>query len=87
MIYNNRDLTDEGKAKKKERGPWDVRGVGDSSSRARGPFSLGSLGRSILYVFPPSEQAVALSELNFRTHSLQIHCNGPGSKTATLQVL
>ena len=29
-------------AKEKERGPWDARGVGDSSPRVRGPFSLRS---------------------------------------------
>ena len=28
-------------AQEKERGTWDARGVGDSSPRARGPFSLG----------------------------------------------
>ena len=44
------------------------------------------LGRLILCVFPPSKQAVALSEPNFWTHSLQIHCNGPGPKIATLQL-
>ena len=67
----------------------DARGVGDPSPRARVPFSLGPLGRPILYVSPPPpppERAVALSEPNFQTHSLQIHCNGPSPKTATLQV-
>ena len=28
-------------AQEKERGPWDARGVGDSSPRVREPFSLG----------------------------------------------
>ena len=36
--------------------------------------------------FSPPKQAVAPSELNFWTHSLQIHCNGPGLKTETLQI-
>ena len=33
--------------------------------------------------FSPPKQAVALSEPNFWTHSLQIHCNGLGPKTVT----
>ena len=36
--------------------------------------------------FSPPKQAVILSEPNFWTHSLQIHCNGLSSKTATLQL-
>ena len=35
--------------------------------------------------FSPPKQAVALSEPNFWTHSLQIHCNGLGLKIVTLQ--
>ena len=35
--------------------------------------------------FSPPKQVVALSESNFRTHSLQIHCNGPSLKTVTPQ--
>ena len=72
-------------AQEKGRGFRDARGVRDSSPRARVPFFLGPLGRLILYVFPSSEQAVALLEPNFQTHSLQIHCNGLGLKTVTLQ--
>ena len=34
--------------------------------------------------FSPPKQVVALSKPNFWTHSLQIHCNGLGPKTATL---
>ena len=37
--------------------------------------------------FSPPKQVVALSEPNFWIHSLQIHCNGPGPKTATLHIL
>ena len=37
--------------------------------------------------FSPPKQAIAPSEPNFWTHSLQIHCNGPGLKTDTLQLL
>ena len=72
-------------AQEKGRGSRDARGDGDSSPRANGPFSLGPLGYPILYIFPPSERAVASSEPNFRIYSLQIHCNGPSSKIATLQ--
>ena len=72
-------------AQEKGRGFRDARGDGDSSPRANGPFSLGPLGCPILYVFLPSERAVASSEPNFRIYSLQIHCNGPSSKIATLQ--
>ena len=37
--------------------------------------------------FSPPKQAVALSEPNFWTHSLQIHCNWLGPKTVTLHKL
>ena len=37
--------------------------------------------------FSPPKQVVTSSEPNFWTHSLQIHCNGPGPKTATLHIL
>ena len=45
-IYNSRDPTKiKGSGRKrpgkKEKGPWNARGVGDSNPRARGPFSLG----------------------------------------------
>ena len=36
--------------------------------------------------FSPPKQAVASSEPNFWNHSLQIHCNGLGPKTMTLQL-
>ena len=87
MIYINRDLKGKEEAQEREKGSRDERGVGDSSPRAKGSFSLGPLGRLILFAFPPSERAIALSEPNFQTRSLQIHCNGFGLKTATLQKL
>ena len=86
-VYNNRDhLKREGgqKAQRKERGSWDVRGVGSSCPRARGPFSLGRSPSDSVYFSPP-KQAVASSEPNFWTHSLQIDCNRPGPKTETLE--
>ena len=55
-------------------------------SSGEGSFLLGTLGRSVLCNFSPLKQAIASSEPNFWTHSLQIHCNGPGSKTKTLQL-
>ena len=52
----------------------------------RGVPSPWDLGPSDPVRFSPLEQIVALSEPNFRTHSLQIHCNGSGPKTMTLQM-
>ena len=42
----------EKEPQEKERGPWDARGVGDSSPRARVLFSLGPLDRLICTFFP-----------------------------------
>ena len=53
----------------------------------RRALSLWDVGPSGSVYFSPPKQAIAPSEPNFWTHSLQIHCNGPGSKTATLQYL
>ena len=44
------------------------------------------VGPSDSVYFSPPKQAVASSKPNFWTHSLQIHCNGPGPKTETLQL-
>ena len=41
------------RAQRKERGSWDARGVGSSHPRAKGPFSLGRLGCSVLCIFHP----------------------------------
>ena len=62
------------------------RGWGFPSS-SEGSLLPGTLGRPILCVFSPPKQVVALSEPNFWTHSLQIHCIGPSPKTATLQLV
>ena len=51
-----------------------------------GSFLLGTLGRPVLCNFSPPKQAIASSKPNFWTHYLQIHCNGPGPKTKTLQL-
>ena len=55
-------------------------------SSSEGSLLPRMLGRPILCVFSPLKQAVALSEPNFWTHSLQIHYNGLGPKTVTLQI-
>ena len=47
------------------------------------PWDVGPLNS---VCFSPPKQAVTLSEPNFWTHSLQIHCNGLGPKTMTLQL-
>ena len=73
------------KAQKKERGSWDARGVGSSRPRAR-CLSPWDVGPSNFVYFSPLKQVVASSEPQLLDHSLQIHCNGPGSKTKTLQL-
>ena len=91
MIYNNRDLTKRGRPGRRRLGGKGERPLGCERSwgfQSSGEGSLlpRTLGRPILCVFPPSEQAVALSEPNFWTHSLQIHCIGSSPKTVTLQL-
>ena len=51
----------------------------------RGALSPWDVGSSGSVYFSPPKQVVASSEPNFWTYFLQIHCNGPGSKTETLQ--
>ena len=95
-IYNNRDHSKKGggevakkkrEAQRKEGGSCVTeRGWGFPSS-SEGSLLPGTLGRLILCVFSPPKQVVALSEPNFWTHSLQIHCIGPSPKTATLQLV
>ena len=53
----------------------------------RGVPSPWDVGLLDFVCFSPPKQAVALSEPNFWTHSLQIYCNGPGLKTETLHVV
>ena len=52
----------------------------------RGALLPWDVGPSSSVYFSPPKQAVASSEPNFWTHSLQIHCNGFGPKTMTLQL-
>ena len=53
----------------------------------RGALSPWDVGPSGSVYFSPPKLAVASSEPNFWTHSLQIHCNGLGPKTETLQLV
>ena len=68
--------------RRRKRGSWETRGVGNSHPRTRSPFSLGErvvwscvLG-SYWIIAPTPKPAVALSEPNLWTHSLQINCKG-----------
>ena len=47
----------------------------------QGVLSPWDVGPSDSVYFSPPKQAVASSEPNFWTHSLQIHCNGSSLKT------
>ena len=53
----------------------------------RGALSPWYVGPSGSIYFSLPKQAVASSKPNFWTHSLQIHCNGPGPKIETLQLV
>ena len=53
----------------------------------RGVPSPWDVGPPDSVCFSSPKQAVVSSKPNFWTHSLQIHCNGLGSKTVTLQLL
>ena len=52
----------------------------------RGALSPWDVGPSGSVYFSPPKLAVASSEPNFWTHSLQIHCNGLSPKIETLQL-
>ena len=52
----------------------------------QGALSPWDVGLSGFVYFSPPKQVAASSEPNFCTHSLQIHYNGPGPKTETLQL-
>ena len=53
----------------------------------RGVPSPWDVGPPDSVCFSSPKQAIVSSKPNFWTHSLQIHCNGLGSKTVTLQLL
>ena len=55
-------------------------------SSGEGSFLLRTFGLFGSVYFSPLKQAVASSEPNFWTHSLQIHCNGSSPKIETLQL-
>ena len=52
----------------------------------RGVPSPWDVGPPDSVCFSSPKQAIASSEPNFWPHSLQIHCNGLGPKTVTLQL-
>ena len=52
----------------------------------RGVPSPWDVGPPDSVCFSPPKRAVASSEPNFWTHSLQIHCNGLDPKTVTLHI-
>ena len=52
----------------------------------RGVPSPWDVGLPDSVYFSPPKRAVASSEPNFWTHSLQIHCNGLDPKTVTLHI-
>ena len=52
----------------------------------QGAISPWDIGPSSSVYFSPLKQAIASLESNFWTHYLQIHYNGPGLKTETLQL-
>ena len=77
------DQEGEGGPEKGRRLLCDREGLAHSRPRVRGPFSLGRWAARFCVLFT-QKQVVASSKPNFLTHSLQIHCNGLGSKTVTL---
>ena len=88
-VYNNRDhLKHGGEARRlierrEAPGMREELGIPVLGREALSPWDVGPSGS---VYFSPPKQAVASSEPNFWTHSLQIHCNGPSSKTETLQL-
>ena len=77
---------DEEGAPEKERSLLcDQKGLGIPVLK-RGVPSPWDVGPPNSVCFSPPKQVIALSEPNFWTHSLQIHCNGLGPKTVTLQL-
>ena len=92
-VNNNRDHPYLGDGQEEEGGP--VKGRRLLCDREelgilvleRGVPSPWDVGPPDSVCFSPPKQTVALSEPNFWTHSLQIHCNGLGPKTVTLQYL
>ena len=89
--YITTEITQSKKEKRRRRprkrreasGMWEELGVPVLGREVLSPWDIGP---SDSVYFSPPKQVVASSELNFWTHSLQIHCNGSGSKTETLHI-
>ena len=84
-IYNNRDLTKDGGEKKKEGSSWMTERVWRIPVLGQMVPCPWDVGPPDSVCFSSPKQAVALSKPNFWTHYLQIHCNGLGTKSVTLQ--
>ena len=54
--YITTEISQKEETQEKERGPWDAREVGDSSPRARGPFSLEPWAARSWAFFPPQNE-------------------------------
>ena len=89
-VYNNRDHPKHGGEARRliERreapGMREELGIPVLGREALSPWDVGPSGS---VYFSPPKQAVASSEPNFWTHSLQIHCNGPCPKIETPQLV
>ena len=91
-INSNRDHPKRGR-EKEEGGPEtggrllrDRKGVGAFPSSSKGSFLPRTIGPFDSMCLSSPKQAVVSSQPNFWPHSLQIHCNGLGPKTVTLQL-
>ena len=84
-IYNNRDLTKDGGGGGKEGGSWMTERVWRIPVLGQMVPSPWDVGPSDSVCFSSPKQAVVSSKPNFWTHYLQIHCNGLGTKSVTLQ--
>ena len=86
-ITQRRGIQEEEEGPEKGRRlPFDLKrlGIPVLEREVPSPWDVGLLD---FVCFSPPKQAVALSESNFWTHSLQIHCNGLDLKTEIVQYL
>ena len=89
--YITTEITQSKKEKRRRRprkrreapGMWEELGVPVLGREVLSPWDIGP---SDSVYFSPPKQTVASLELNFWTHSLQIHYNGSISKTETLHI-
>ena len=88
--YITTKITQSGKEARRPRERREASGMREELGilvlRHGNPFPW-DIGSSDSVCFSSPKQAVASSEPNFWTYSLQIHYNGLGLKTATLQLV